>query len=157
MDPATAFSLGNAVALAAWLLLAVSLFLPRLRGWAWPATALVVPALLGGAYALLLAGALVGSGGDGAGGDGARPGFDTIEGVRAISATDTGVAAGWLHYLAFDLFVGSWIVRSGARLGLHPLLLLPCLALAFVAGPVGLLLFLGLRAALRRRAALAVD
>ena len=146
MDPATAFSLGNAVALAAWLLLAVSLFLPRLRGWAWPATALVVPALLGGAYALLLAGALVGSGGDGA-----RQGFDTIEGVRAISATDTGVAAGWLHYLAFDLFVGLWIVRDADAKGFSRPVQLPFLFLTFLAGPLGLLAWLVVREGRARR------
>lgn len=57
--------------------------------------------------------------------------------------------AGWVHYLAFDLFIGSWEVRDAQRHGLSHLLVVPCLALTFLFGPVGLLLYLGLRGATR--------
>lgn len=48
-------------------------------------------------------------------------------------------------YLAFDLFVGSWIVEDGLTRGINRFALIPCLGLTFLFGPAGLLLFLGLR------------
>src|SRR3546814_9733804 len=57
------------------------------------------------------------------------------------------LTAGWYHYLAFDLFVGTWIAREGMRLNMPRLLLVPCFALTFWFGPAGLLVFFGLRAA----------
>jgi hypothetical protein len=62
--------------------------------------------------------------------------------------------AGWIHYLAFDLFIGSWEVRDSQRLGIRHLLVAPCLLLTFLFGPIGLAAYLGLRAGLRRRLAL---
>ena len=55
--------------------------------------------------------------------------------------------AGWIHYLAFDLFVGAWEVRTARREGIAFLLVLPCLALTFLFGPAGFLVFSMLRAA----------
>ncbi len=60
---------------------------------------------------------------------------------RALTAPDA-FLAGWTHYLAFDLFVGRWILedanarRTSARL---PLLL------TWMAGPAGLTLHLARR------------
>jgi hypothetical protein len=53
--------------------------------------------------------------------------------------------AGWLHFLAFDLFVGAWIVCDARMRGLPFLLALPCLPFAFLFGPVGFVAWLGLR------------
>ena len=135
LDPATAFDLAGLLAMLGWLGLVVSLFVARARPWAWPAAQIVVPALLAIAYILLIT--------DGLGAEGG--GFGSIEEVRALFADDSALAAGWLHYLAFDLFVGAWIVRDGLARGLHPLLVLPCLPLTFLFGPAGLLLYLLLR------------
>ena len=55
--------------------------------------------------------------------------------------------AGWIHYLAFDLLVGAWEVRTARREGIAFLLVLPCLALTFLFGPAGFLAFSALRAA----------
>jgi hypothetical protein len=63
------------------------------------------------------------------------------------------LAAGWVHYLAFDLFVGAWIAERGAALGLPHWQLVPVLLLTFMFGPAGLLAFILLRA-LRRPASL---
>ena len=144
-DPTAAalFAAANAAALPAWLLLAATLFVPRLRAWGWPLTGLVLPALFAAAYAVAFAAALRG----GAGG-----GFGSIGEVRTLFADDRALTAGWVHYLAFDLFVGTWVAREGVRGGVPGLLVLPCLLLTFLAGPAGLLLFLVLRAAVRPRA-----
>ena len=61
------------------------------------------------------------------------------------------LTAGWLHYLAFDLFVGAWIAERAAALGLPHLVVLPLLALTFLFGPAGLLAFAVLSAFRRRR------
>lgn len=137
LPPDLVFSTANTVALPCWLALLLTLFVPTLRRWIWPITGLVVPALLGSAYILLIwQGFAESSGG----------GFGSIGEVRTLFASDAALVAGWLHYLAFDLFIGTWIARTGLHERIHPLLLLlPCLPLAFLFGPAGLLLFLGMR------------
>jgi hypothetical protein len=59
--------------------------------------------------------------------------------------------AGWIHYLAFDLFIGSWQVRDAERNGVPHLAVVPCLVLTFLLGPTGLLLYLLIRAGVTRR------
>jgi len=55
------------------------------------------------------------------------------------NALDELLLAGWVHYLAFDLFIGSWEVEDAAANGIPHWLLLPCLFLTLMVGPVGLL------------------
>jgi heme-degrading monooxygenase HmoA len=68
------------------------------------------------------------------------PDYGSLEdGPRRLLGSDTGLLAGWSHYLAFDLFAGLWIYRQGLSEGRTtriPLLL------TFLAGPLGLLWFL---------------
>lgn len=146
LDPHSAFSIAGTVAILGWLGLLVSLFVPAARRAAQAVATVAIPALLAIAYLLLLGQ----SWGQTPGG-----GFGSIEAVRALFANDAALAAGWLHYLAFDLFVGAWIVRRARQHGVLPLLVVPCLALTFLFGPAGLLLFLAIRLGMRllRRAA----
>ena len=145
IDPETAFSLSGLIALVGWGGLLLALFVKTARPYAWTTAAIVIPALLGAAYILLIQeGMRAAEGG----------GFGSITEVRALFANDAALAAGWLHYLAFDLFVGAWIAREGAASGVSALLLIPCLVLTFLFGPAGLLLFLVLRFAFNRRLAL---
>ena len=132
MTPELAFSVLNLVALAAWLPL---VFLPRTR-WATRVVPFAVPLLLGVAYAALLA-ATLGRGGDG--------GFSSLAAVRALFDEPWALLAGWTHYLAFDLFVGGWEVRDARRRGIPHLLVVPALALTFLLGPAGLLLYFAIR------------
>ena len=53
--------------------------------------------------------------------------------------------AGWIHYLAFDLFIGGWETRDAVRNGIPHLLVIPCLLLTFMLGPIGLLAYFALR------------
>lgn len=143
IDPHLAFSLGGMAAMLGWLGLIVALFAPPLRRYGFAAAAALIPALLAIAYIALLAngwGAAEGGG------------FGSIGEVRALFADDSALAAGWLHYLAFDLFVGAWIAREGLEKRVPRLLLVPCFALTFLFGPAGLLLFLILRVAFARKA-----
>lgn len=128
LDPDALFSLGSSLAITGWLTLAVS---PAGTRWA-PAARLyagrIVPLLLAVAYVALFASNGMGGGG-----------YDTMAAVRRLMDQPALLAAGWLHYLAFDLFVGSWIAERAAALGLPHLLVLPLLALTFMFGPAGLL------------------
>lgn len=135
-NPPWIFSMGSSLALLCWLGLALSVFVPVMRAWTWRITGAVVPVLLAIVYIVLIRqGFRQAQGG----------GFGSIAEVRALFASDSGLTAGWLHYLAFDLFVGTWIAQSSASEQLHPLLTLVCLPLAFMFGPAGLLLYLMLR------------
>jgi len=144
IDPATSFTLGGQLAMIGWLGLVISLFVAAARPIARIATRFVIPALLALAY-----GMLIWAGFDEAEGGG----FGSIAEVRALFASDSALTAGWIHYLAFDLFVGSWIVADGLKRGIPVLLILPCLPLTFLFGPLGLLLFILLRVAFRHRQA----
>ena len=52
-----------------------------------------------------------------------------------------GVAAGWLHYLAFDFWVGCWILRDSQKKGVkHAFIIFPML-FTFMLGPVGVIIY----------------
>lgn len=96
-------------------------------------------------YAVGLIGILSGLLDGGPGGEGAAASFTTIEGVRAIFATDGGAVVGWVHYLAFDLFVGLWIARDADNKEFNRFVQAPVLLATFLAGPLGLLVWLVIR------------
>ena len=142
IDPSTAFRIGGYLAMLGWIGLLASLFAASARSAAQLTARLAIPALLAIAYGLLIWTGF----GEAEGG-----GFGSIAEVRTLFASDSALAAGWLHYLAFDLFVGSWIAGDGIDRRIPALLILPCLPLTFLFGPLGLLLYLALRLAFRRR------
>ena len=82
-------------------------------------------------------------------------GFGSLSEVLNAFAVPWLALAGWIHYLAFDLFIGAWEVRDAQRRGIAHVWLIPCLPLTFLAGPVGLLLYLAIRYGLRRTGDLA--
>lgn len=140
MTPEQLFQYTGPLAMLGWLALALAPLAPRLADLA---AAMVIPALLSVAYSALI---LVHW-------SDAPGGFDSLAGVMALF-TDPAVAlAGWLQYLAFDLFVGAWITRTARAEGIPHLLVLPCLVLTFVFGPAGFLAFTALRVAYTARAA----
>ncbi len=144
MGWAFVFSAVNMAALVAWVAL---ILLPR-----WPALLSAVLYLGVGLLCLTYATGLIGllSGfipnPQGGGAD-----FSTIAGVRAIFTSDAGVTIGWTHYLAFDLFVGLWISRDGDAKNISRFLQAPILLATFLAGPLGLGLWLLIREPAARR------
>lgn len=138
LSPGTLFQACNTIALLCWIALAASTLIGAARHYVWPATGLVVPALLALAYVAALAAGLA-KGGEG--------GFGSIAEVRALFADDHALTAGWIHYLAFDLIVGTLIARDAARAGVSAVFTLPALALTFLFGPSGLLAYLVVRLA----------
>lgn len=138
-DPHLLFHFTGPLAMLGWLALALAPLAPRLAD---AVAGLAIPALLSLGYAgLILAHWAAAPGG-----------FGSLADVMALF-TDPAVAlAGWVHYLAFDLFVGAWITRRARAAAIPHLLILPCLLLTFLFGPAGFLSFLGLRAAFAARA-----
>ena len=138
MSWAFIFSAVNMLALVGWVAL---ILLPR-----WPALLAAVLYLGVGLLCLVYATGLIGvvsglipnPGGGGAD-------FSTIEGVRAIFASDAGVTIGWTHYLAFDLFVGLWIARDGDTKNISRFIQAPILFATLMAGPLGLGIWLIVR------------
>jgi hypothetical protein len=68
-------------------------------------------------------------------------GFNSLAQVKILFSSDAAVLAGWIHYLAFDLFVGLWIAEQCDRNKIGRLLQVPLLFFTFMLGPIGLLLF----------------
>ncbi|MGE0592289.1 MAG: ABA4-like family protein [Vicinamibacterales bacterium] len=131
MSPEQLFSIVNLVAVVSWLALAA---LPRMPWVARRVTGVVVPGLL----SLVYVGLLVSSWG--APGD-----FSSLGGVSQLFANPWLLLAGWTHYLAFDLLVGSWQAQDARARGIRHVLLLPCLLLTFLFGPAGWLLYQAVR------------
>jgi hypothetical protein len=134
MDWQSLFSAASSAAMLGWLVLILA---PR-----WPA---LVNALRYGLLTLLALGyvtLILGHFFQIEGG-----GFDSIDAVRRLFASDPVLLAGWIHYLAFDLFVGLWIADRADAIGLHRFQQAPILVATFMFGPLGLLLFYAVLAA----------
>lgn len=71
--------------------------------------------------------------------------FSTLEGLMKLFSQKEAVLIGWLHYLAFDLLVGIWEFTDSKKIGVSHWLLIPCLFLTLMAGPIGFLLYLAIR------------
>ena len=71
--------------------------------------------------------------------------FGSLNGVMELFAQPQIVVAGWVHYLAFDLMTGIFIKRNAIKHGISHWLIIPCLFLTFMLGPIGLLLYLVIR------------
>jgi hypothetical protein len=136
------FSAANLLALAGW---AALLAAPRSPLIAWRLAGLAIPGLLAAGYTAALLWHL----------PGAQGGFGSLAAVRALLSTDGMLLAGWIHYLAFDLFIGAWITRRAMSLGWPRWKAALCLPPTFLAGPAGLLLFLALGGGRGRAEALA--
>jgi hypothetical protein len=127
------FQLCTTAALAGWVVLLASPIAPTLAD---RVSGLLIPALLAVTYAGLML----------AFWSRAEGGFDSLSNVMLLFTKPEIALAGWIHYLAFDLFVGSWEVRTARAERIPLLIVLPCLLLTFLFGPAGYLAFTGLRA-----------
>ncbi len=132
MTPDSLFQLSGPLAMLGWLALLAAPLAPRL---AQVVAAQVVPLVLAVAYAALILMHWAG----------AEGGFGSLSDVASLFANPWLLLAGWLHYLAFDLFVGAWEVRTARAEGIPHWQVVPCLALTFLFGPAGFFVFSALR------------
>jgi hypothetical protein len=66
-------------------------------------------------------------------------GFNSLAEVRSLFASDPVLLAGWVHYLAFDLFVGLWLAERLDTQQVSRFVQAPILLATFMFGPIGLL------------------
>lgn len=130
------FSLAGMVVLPCWVLIAAA------PGWRWSQrlATFVAPLLIAAVYVWLLVAHPVAKGG----------GFNSLAQVSVLFRSPYALLAGWIHYLALDLFTGAWEAREAARLGISRWVVLPCLLLTFLFGPLGLAVFLLVKLAMRK-------
>ncbi len=130
MTAAQLFQIANPVALLGWIVLIISIVLKRpvwrdqLAGRFWPLG-------LSAVYSALILFFFFKAPG----------GFDSLANVQLLFTSEWAALAGWIHYLAFDLFVGTWIARQVMEQGMSRLLLIPLLPMTFMFGPMGFLGF----------------
>jgi hypothetical protein len=135
MTASTLFNVFNMLAIAGWISMIAGVVLARpflrdtLAG-TW------VPVLLSAAYTVLIV--LFFGQGDG--------GFDTLENVQKLFTSPWAALGGWVHYLAFDMFMGSRIARETMELQLPRWILIALLPLTFMFGPIGYLAFESIKA-----------
>jgi hypothetical protein len=131
MTASSLFSVFNTLVLPAWLLLIVA---PR---WQWTRRLVssggvsFILALGYAALVMIFLGKAEGS-------------FTSLAGVQQLFSHPYLLLAGWIHYLAFDLLVGSWIVKDAQKNGVPHLWIVPILVLTFLLGPIGWASYQGL-------------
>ncbi|OYU65457.1 MAG: hypothetical protein CFE22_13680 [Cytophagaceae bacterium BCCC1] len=128
MDAASIFSLGNSCILIGWILL---IFLPN---WKYTQASILNGLIV--LYALVYTYLILKDIGDFR-----ADSFSSLANVKALFQNDNAVAAGWFHYLAFDLFVGAFIVRKSISLGISRVFYTLALPFTFMFGPMGYLIF----------------
>ncbi len=130
----TIFSVCSSLAMVGW---AGLILLPGQKLVVEVLARMVIPVIIGLIYLFLMASNLATAPAD--------AGFGTLDAVASLFTIRGLLLAGWIHYLAFDLFVGSWEVSDARANGIHHLLVVPCLLATFMAGPVGLVLYFAIK------------
>jgi len=128
MTASTVFSIANPLALLMWALM---IFLPKWKVTQFLMSFKIIPILMSIVYVIYITISIQGNGMD----------FGSLASVMELFTKEDAVLAGWVHYLAFDLLVGMWIMQENEKVKLHHLLIIPCLFGCFMLGPVGFLLF----------------
>lgn len=133
LDLNTTFSLANIAAMLGWIIL---ILLPRRwKQLVW-IPQFIIPFGLSMLYATLVLTSL---------GSVDGVGFGSLQQVKILFSNDTALLGGWVHYLAFDLFIGAWIALKADEVSMSRILQAPILVATFMLGPLGLLIFLTMR------------
>ena len=74
----------------------------------------------------------------------------TLGEISLLLGTPEGATIAWVHFLAFDLFVGRWVYLNAKERDLSAWLVSPILFLVLMAGPLGMSIYLGVRALVGR-------
>ncbi len=131
------FSSSSTLAMLGWVIL---VFLPRRWTWLNPISSVFIPLVLSLLYSFLIARYFFS----------AEGGFDSLANVQHLFNYPAAALAGWVHYLAFDLFVGGVIAKQADEIGLSRLIQAPILLLTFMFGPFGYLAFMLIKTAMLR-------
>jgi Domain of unknown function (DUF4281) len=74
-----------------------------------------------------------------------------LAGIQALLGSPQGATIGWIHFLAFDLFVGRWAYLGSLEKNLNPFLMAVVLLVVLMFGPLGFAVYLGVRAVMGSR------
>lgn len=77
--------------------------------------------------------------------------FSSLKSVMDLFTKENALLAGWVHYLAFDLLIGMWMLDQNKELRINQLIMAPCLFLTFMLGPIGFLLFMMIKIVKRKQ------
>ena len=127
------FKIFNFSVLPAWALLA---FLPKHKITKLVVFSYAYPFVLGLVYIALMVYGYI-QGGEG--------GMNSLACLRISFESDAVLLLAWIHYLVFDMFIGTWEVTDAHKHGINHWLVIPCLVLTLLLGPIGLLCYLLLR------------
>tara|TARA_B100000795_G_scaffold195602_1_gene149744 strand:+ start:120 stop:542 length:423 start_codon:yes stop_codon:yes gene_type:complete len=130
MTPTAVFSIASTIALPMWILM---IFLSKWKVTRFLIDFKVIPLALAFIYAIYIFQAIQISG---------MMDFGSLKSVMKLFTEENAVLAGWVHYLAFDLLIGMWMLDQNKELRINQLLMAPCLFLTFMLGPIGFLLFM---------------
>ncbi|MDC6406540.1 MULTISPECIES: ABA4-like family protein [Maribacter] len=133
MTATIVFSLANILVLPMWVLM---IFLRKWRPTRFLIDNKIIPIVLSGIYVFYILQVLISNG---------MMDFGSLKSVMELFTIENAALAGWIHYLAFDLLIGMWMIDQNKDLNLHQVLMAPCLFLTFMFGPLGFLLFMVLK------------
>ena len=128
----------NLLALIGWIVLFVSVLTSSKLRWI---ADRAIPIMLALVYCVIIFPNLSFEGG----------GFSSLDSLSRLFAQSEIALAGWLHYLAIDLFFGGWLVSTSQQEQLPLQFTLTTLLLTALFAPVGLVFFFVVRALYRNR------
>jgi hypothetical protein len=139
MELETLFLLSNLLVMPFWLLMIL------LPGWRWTRRIMQSPLVIA-PPALVYVALILPNLGD------ILPAVlnPSLDGLIAFLSVPQAAFAGWMHYLAFDLFVGRWAYLDSRERAISAWLMVPVLFFTLMLGPIGFLLYLALRAGYRQ-------
>lgn len=130
MTPTAVFSIASMITMPMWILM---IFLSKWKVTRFLIDFKIIPLALTFIYAIYIFQAIR---------TGGMMDFGSLKSVMALFTEENAVLAGWVHYLAFDLLIGMWMLDQNKELKINQLLMAPCLFLTFMLGPIGFLLFI---------------
>ena len=117
-----------------WLML---IFIPNSKFTQFFVNSIILPLILSAAYVYAIYQAILFE----------EPIFDffklylNLDSLYTIFATESFLLVFWLHFLALNLFLGSWVSRDGVKYNISRSLLFIPLILIYFTGPLGLVLY----------------
>lgn len=132
MTPSQVYDFCNSFALSGWILM---IFFPK---WEWTPRIIlgITVVILGLLYSYFLLNSFSFE---------MFESFGSLAGIMALFTSPEAVLAGWIHYLAFDMVAGWFILSDSQKNKINHLLIIPCLLLTFMMGPIGFLLYIVVR------------
>ena len=131
MTPSQVFSYAGMIVIPMWILM---IFLPKWKVTKFLMDYKVIPFILAVVYGVYIIKGILILGG--------MMDFGSLASVMDLFTEENAVLAGWIHYLAFDLLIGMWMIHKNKTIGIHQVWMAPCLLGTFMFGPLGFLLFI---------------